>query len=583
MKKILFIAISFLISLSVFAQTMNDNSKFKVLNGDTLWVAKASEISAFANKNNWTLGGNSSSSNIGTSNVLGSTDTPLLLAAEGQYTTEYRANNVIIHFVDTNDNTIDTDCSNIEIWGNNNAIASNNKYIYIKGNNNVINSDNIHIDINGNQNNDIKNSSYLNICGDNNFKIFNVTNGLIFGNLNSMNKCRNCQIVNSENQFLSQDNYVLQGVFKKGNAGDIAINGNYGTAGQVLMSNGQGAATSWETPITTAATPSNLNYTATATEGSISNSNGTGFTVPAATTTNAGLFTPTEKTKLSNIVFPAATAWIPGGNGVGGLQSLGTTSNFDLPFITNNTEKMRILSNGNIGIGTVAPVTKLQVNGTSWFQGNTKFTDPSNSYGMNIDFGIENNIYTTSFGQKLSLGISSQKVLTITESNFGSVGIGTITPTSKLEVTSGTAGISGIKTTDVTSATTTATTASKFWTPDANGNMILSNVILESTRQDITSGITATINNKTDRIYFNPPTAIPFFTLTLPAVPLDGEKCTIYFGGTVNVNNNVVTNLTILPNTGQTTLQASVAFGRVSGDIVVYSYDLTNTRWYRER
>ncbi len=47
------------------------------------------------------------------------------------------------------------------------------------------------------------------------------------------------------------------------------------------------------------------------------------------------------------------TAWTLGGNNVSSAaQNLGTTSNFSLPFITNNTERMRISNTGNIGIGT---------------------------------------------------------------------------------------------------------------------------------------------------------------------------------------------------------------------------------------
>lgn len=46
------------------------------------------------------------------------------------------------------------------------------------------------------------------------------------------------------------------------------------------------------------------------------------------------------------------TPWTLGGNNVSSLQNIGTTSNYDFPVITNNTEKMRVTSSGNVGIGT---------------------------------------------------------------------------------------------------------------------------------------------------------------------------------------------------------------------------------------
>lgn len=48
----------------------------------------------------------------------------------------------------------------------------------------------------------------------------------------------------------------------------------------------------------------------------------------------------------------AGTPWIYGGNNVTSQQNIGTTSNYSLPFITNNTEKMRLTNTGNLGIGT---------------------------------------------------------------------------------------------------------------------------------------------------------------------------------------------------------------------------------------
>ncbi|MFT3934509.1 MAG: tail fiber domain-containing protein [Chitinophagaceae bacterium] len=46
-----------------------------------------------------------------------------------------------------------------------------------------------------------------------------------------------------------------------------------------------------------------------------------------------------------------SAAWIPGGNTFVSTQSLGTTSNTDIPFITNGTEKMRLSTTGRLQVG----------------------------------------------------------------------------------------------------------------------------------------------------------------------------------------------------------------------------------------
>jgi len=44
--------------------------------------------------------------------------------------------------------------------------------------------------------------------------------------------------------------------------------------------------------------------------------------------------------------------WAFGGNTAGGIQKFGTVDNYDIPFISNNTERMRLSNTGNLGIGT---------------------------------------------------------------------------------------------------------------------------------------------------------------------------------------------------------------------------------------
>jgi hypothetical protein len=55
----------------------------------------------------------------------------------------------------------------------------------------------------------------------------------------------------------------------------------------------------------------------------------------------------------------AGGSWLEGGNRVTSAKSLGTITNFDLPFIINNTEKMRLNTTGYLGIGITAPIARI--------------------------------------------------------------------------------------------------------------------------------------------------------------------------------------------------------------------------------
>ncbi len=57
---------------------------------------------------------------------------------------------------------------------------------------------------------------------------------------------------------------------------------------------------------------------------------------------------------ISNQNQPGSTGinWNENGNAVGAVKSLGPISNYALPFITNNTEKMRLMTTGQLAVGT---------------------------------------------------------------------------------------------------------------------------------------------------------------------------------------------------------------------------------------
>jgi hypothetical protein len=57
----------------------------------------------------------------------------------------------------------------------------------------------------------------------------------------------------------------------------------------------------------------------------------------------------------------SSSSWALNGNSVASLKNFGTTSNYALPFITNNTEKMRLTTAGKLGIGTSTPNYSLHI------------------------------------------------------------------------------------------------------------------------------------------------------------------------------------------------------------------------------
>ena len=95
----------------------------------------------------------------------------------------------------------------------------------------------------------------------------------------------------------------------------------------------------------------------------------------------------------------AANAFVQNGNTFGAAATLGTNDNFDLNFETNGTTKMTILPNGNVGIGPGSPTSALSVFSTSNATSNISIRNPNGGTSAMSAFEALSNTRTTGLYQ----------------------------------------------------------------------------------------------------------------------------------------------------------------------------------------
>lgn len=78
-------------------------------------------------------------------------------------------------------------------------------------------------------------------------------------------------------------------------------------------------------------------------------------------------------------------SWLEGGNILKAIKKIGTISNYDFPFVTNNLESMRLTAAGFLGVGTASPAGRLHFVSQNSEAGDDYIFD---DYGTTVTQGI---------------------------------------------------------------------------------------------------------------------------------------------------------------------------------------------------
>ena len=159
-------------------------------------------------------------------------------------------------------------------------------------------------------------------------------------------------------------------------------------------------------------------------------------------TGNVGIGTASPATKLhisgdgdTNSKITVERTGATTGTNILGYDYIGTFANSELRLFTNSTEKMRIDSSGNVGIGTLNPSTTLDVNSGSIDKVASFESTDATAY-ISIKDGNTTTADAHGYGANgNTLSLYSNGVRAIDVNASGNVGIGTLSPDVKLDVT----------------------------------------------------------------------------------------------------------------------------------------------------
>ncbi|MDD5502463.1 MAG: hypothetical protein PHH26_03245, partial [Candidatus Thermoplasmatota archaeon] len=162
-------------------------------------------------------------------------------------------------------------------------------------------------------------------------------------------------------------------------------------------------------------------------------------------------YVSTTKLYLAGSQFVPGNYFVQGGNAFAATGTLGTTDNYNLTFKTNNTSRMTILSGGNVGIGTVNPSARLQVDTLKVYaSGNYDYLDSTASSGLIAQTagsfslkagnnGFQMNYNNSSTGDLSFFGGGTTPVFSVADNGQGyfkdRLGVGATSPANKLTIT----------------------------------------------------------------------------------------------------------------------------------------------------
>jgi FtsZ-binding cell division protein ZapB/regulator of extracellular matrix RemA (YlzA/DUF370 family) len=208
------------------------------------------------------------------------------------------------------------------------------------------------------------------------------------------------------------------------------------------------------------------------------------------TTTNTlnlsgSTLTSTVNGVVSNsVTLPSATGsfWSLGGNNTNitstnNIIGITNANTNPLRFFTNNSEKMTITSNGNVGVGTILPADALTVYNNSGFRGLT--IDGLSSLQSRLTFANNGThtsvIYRPANTNNLAIWANSaSRDASYINTSSANIGINTTTPNNKLEITHGSANNSGLRFTNLTnSSSSLINSTNKVLSVNATGDVIL--------------------------------------------------------------------------------------------------------------